>query len=240
MFGKLCVLAVVLAALHGSQAATINTAPTNSSGLLGANATLYCEVTGTQAQGEVLQWRKGDGSFIGNDGSPTNTTKYEVVDRYRLYIKDLVMSDEDSYQCTLFPDTFTAYIVVSDPPTSATLKWSNNEVWTPKDETSNLTCTSTTSRPPASFRWFKGSSEVSNTAINPVASTDASGYGTSMSMLQLTPSSSDEGSVYTCHVDVPGGSSYVQKTLTVSFSGAGHIAASFAVLIVSIFASLRL
>jgi len=237
MYGKICVLALCLAALHGIDAATINTAPTNSSGLLGQNATIYCEVTGTQAQGEVVQWRKGS-TFIGNDASPSNTTKYAVTDKYRLHVKDLVWSDEDSYQCTLFPDSFTAYITVSDPPSSATLKWSNGEQWTPKDTMSNLTCTSTTSRPPATFRWFKGTSEVTNTAINPTASTDSNGYGTSQSMLQLTPTS--EGDIYYCHVDVPGGTSYVQKTLTVSFSGSAQVAMSFAVLLASVFVSIRL
>ena len=43
------------------------------------------------------------------------------------------------------------------------------------------------------------------------------GYGTSQSMLEVTASKADEGTVYKCYVDVPGGDAYHMKELPLKF-----------------------
>lgn len=44
-----------------------------------------------------------------------------------------------------------------------------------------------------------------------------SGYGKAYSFLTVTPTSSDEGVVYTCEVDIPGAEPYFTKILSVAF-----------------------
>jgi len=235
---------VVLAALFsGCESQTITTAPSNTSVLLGNNATLLCEVTGTQSGGDDLTWRKliagGDDSvFIGTNNNVNNATKHASTDKYRLHVLDTEISDEGEYQCNLFPDTYTAWVSVNVAPTTLTLKWPDNRDWTEQGQTANLTCTADTSRPPATFRWFKGSTEVTSQAVTPDVSTNANGYGAGVSYLEQTPSSSDEGTVYRCVADVPAQTSAVEKSLTLSFSGAGHVIASMALIGLTLLASM--
>ena len=48
-------------------------------------------------------------------------------------------------------------------------------------------------------------------------STFLTGYGKAYSHLELTPTSSDEGTEYTCYVDIPAVEAYYTQRLSVSF-----------------------
>ena len=60
-------------------------------------------------------------------------------------------------------------------PTNAWLYWAGNSTTTAEGVTTNMTCEADTSRPPATFRWFKGSTEVTANAVNPSATVDSNG-----------------------------------------------------------------
>merc|ERR1711976_315023 len=241
---KMAILTIALLAtlFAGCLGQSITAQPSNTSVLLGNNATLYCEVTGTQIGGDDLIWRKletgGGSTFIGSNLNVNNATKYASVDKYRLYVFNTELIDEAEYQCSLTPDSYTAYISVNVAPTSITLKWPNNQDWTQQDQTANLTCTAGTSRPPATFRWFKDGTEITNQATVVSVTTDSDGYGAGMSVLTQTPSSSDEGAVYQCIADVPAQTGAQTASLTLTFSGAGHVLASFSVIGLAFLASL--
>ena len=62
----------------------------------------------------------------------------------------------------------------SDTPSSTDLYWDDGNTWTPMGVPSNLTCYSSRSYPPASFRWFRGSTELTRYATR-VTDEDNSG-----------------------------------------------------------------
>lgn len=222
--------------------ATISSQLSNSSAVLGGNANFTCTVTGTQNVGQNHFFRKGitNPTTLSSDATAVNTTKHSITGKYTLIINNAVMSDEGAYSCSMDSNSYTAYLVVSDPPATAEFTWPNNRTWNPQGETNNLTCSSARSRPPATFRWFRGASEITTGIMKPTATVDSNGYGTSYSYMSLKPESADENVIYTCHVDVPGGMSYFKKELPIKFSGAGSVVASLGVLVLAVFSALKL
>lgn len=216
--------------------ASITSPPSNASVLLGENATFTCEVTGTQALGEDLTWRRvinGAATFLGSNSNAANSTKHAVTGKYTFHILDAFLGDEGQYQCVLFPTSYDTYVTVNVAPTSVSLMWPDNRTFTEAGQAANLTCSAGLSRPPATFRWFKGNTEVTNQAVHPVATTDANGYGSSVSTLEQTPSTSEEGTVYKCLVDVPAKAGVLEKSLALSFSGARHVVASLGLILLA-------
>jgi len=217
----------------------------NTSSVLGGNASFYCEVIGTQNPTEQLIFSKvdsttGDVNGVSSDSSVLNDTKYEVTERYRLNVKDIVWSDEGEYRCQLGATPFqVAYMVVSDPPVDAEIYWTGGKDWTEKDVKANLTCEAGLSRPPATFRWFRGATEITGISLNPNADVDSNGYGNGISMLELVPSSKEEGVLYSCHADVPGKNNAVVKKINVKFSGAAQTIASACLIVASLVASFK-
>lgn len=222
--------------------ATISSQLQNTSAILGNNANFTCTVTGNQNVGQNHFFRKDITNTVtlSSDATAVNTTKHSITGKYTLIINNVVMTDEGAYMCSMDSNSYTAYLVVSDPPASSEYTWPNNRTWNPQGQTNNLTCSSARSRPPATFRWFKGSSEITTGIMRPTSTVDANGYGTSYSYMTLTPESADENVVYTCHVDVPGGMSYFKKELPIKFSGAGSVVASLGVLVLAVISSLKL
>jgi hypothetical protein len=234
----------VLALIAGCESAVLDTTSmVNGSALFGSVATFTCSISGSQVIGETLSFSKitnGVTGLISSDLNAANTTKHSVAGTYVLSINDAVWTDEGQYQCNLGIAAATAYLTVGVAPTEGFLYWGNNQTWTKKGEAANLTCESGTSRPPATFRWFRGATEVITGILNPTSSVDASGYGTAMSMIEMTPDTVDEGIVYKCEIDVAGKDSVLSETLAVSFSGAASIMASmFLVMATAVVASFR-
>ena len=54
----------------------------------------------------------------------------------------------------------------TDPPSSAKIYWGEDkEDYTEEGKKANLTCESSSSYPPSTFRWFKGNTEYTNDAV---------------------------------------------------------------------------
>jgi hypothetical protein len=215
----------------------------NSSSLLQGSAQFFCEVIGNQGVGETLNFIKidsitGDQDVLSVDSVAVDTIKYSVTDRYRLTVRDIAWSDEGEYRCSLgITDIHVAYMVVSDPPTSSEIYWGDGRDYTEKNAQANLTCEASSSRPPATFRWFRGQTEVTGIAIDPKVAVDINGYGRGISMLELTPTSQEEGMLYSCIADVPGKDNVVTQTLAVSFSGASHVISSVCLILTALLAT---
>lgn len=235
-------LAIFALTFKGTNAqASITNIPANTSALLGGNATFFCEVTGTQSGGQTHNFRKTFPEpvlYIAGDDTAQNTTKFTVSDKYRLTINDIVLGDEGTFQCDMFAtsgtQTFNMYLTVCDPPTTGSLLWPNDLSYTTAGVAANLTCKAGRSHPPATFRWFRGDTEVTNTAYSPIATTDSQGYGESESSLTLTPATADLGVVYKCMIDVPAQMPAIEKTLAVSFSGSRGLQAGLGLMMITL------
>lgn len=216
----------------------------NASALYGSTATFACTITGAQGIGETLSFSKVDNgvsTLISSDATVANATKHSVAGTYTMTVNDVVWTDEGEYTCALgLAAANTAYLTVGVAATDGWIYWNDNMTYTKKDVKANLTCESDTARPPSTFRWFRGTAEVTTGIINPSATVDASGYGTSKSMIEMTPADADEGILYTCHIDAAGKQSAITRTLTVSFSGAGTAVASLSLLIAAVITTLDL
>ena len=68
-----------------------------------------------------------------------------------------------------------SHLFSSAEPADGYLYWGNNQTWTPKGKAANLTCESGSSRPPATFRWFRGTTEITTGIVNPTSSVDSNG-----------------------------------------------------------------
>jgi hypothetical protein len=236
-------IALVLVALFAmSQGATLSTTSmVNASALVGGSTTFICTVDGSLGLGETLNIYKIFGNnenFLISQGAVVaNSTKHSVTGTYTLNINTVTFSDEGMYTCSLGVASTSAYLYAGVAPSNAWLYFKGNVSTAVEGVKTNLTCEADSSYPPATMRWFKGATEVTTTAKVDTVTVDANGYGASMSHLELTPTAADAGVVYTCHVDVPGGTSFFTKTLTVAMSGSSTIVASFGLLLAALIAS---
>lgn len=236
-------IAVVLVALFAMcQGATLSTTSmVNASALVGGSATFTCTVEGSLGLGESLNIYKIYGAnqnfLISQGNTAANTTKHSVTGTYTLNINTVTFSDEGEYFCQLGAASTTAYLYAGVAPSNAWLYFKGNVSTAVEGVVTNLTCEADKSYPPATMRWFKGATEVTTTAKVDTVTVDANGYGAGMSHLELTPTAADAGVVYTCHVDVPGGTSVFTKTLTLALSGSSTIVASFGLLLAALIAS---
>lgn len=235
---KMLAVVVILGLAAGALAqATITTEPSNTTAIVGDTAEFYCGVTGTQDGGTILSWRRVETNFfIGSDSTPSNTTKYDITDKYRLYIQNVTMDDEGEYQCQLSLQVFTAFLVVSDPPATMTLTWehSTQEL----DQTGNLTCVTGSSKPAAELRWFRGNTELT-TGFYTTTTNGMNDYGTAMSTMELTLTEALDGETYTCQADVPGGTNVLAESFTIDAESAASVSqATLSVLVLTFLAAL--
>lgn len=215
----------MLLALSGVHAITIVTEPQNTTALENTNATIPCLVS-DQVFGENVVWNKianGVTTTISTNNIVTaSTSKYAIAGNYNLTIISVVTADEGSYECSISNNANlkkSAMLTVASNVTSVSLLWPGNSETVTMGVQSNLTCRTGTSRPPASFRWFRGNIDITNAAYNPTPSTDANGYGSSYSVQTLTLYAADRDTVIKCIVDLNDLQNVYTKEIKVTFSG---------------------
>ena len=230
--GTICYVNVLCFAsllLVGIQAQSITVAPKNESCVIGAHPFFYVGMSSyvNSGSGQYVKLKKvldtGEEVDVADQDTNTDPTKYNVTGRYKFYIKDADREDEGHYKMEVkgaSPGTsaFDVYLTVSSPPLDVKIYWPGEESWVPVETRANLTCETSPSRPPASFRWLKDGRDITHTAINPTYSVDSEGFGISRSMLDLYMRWSDEDAEFRCLVDVPGGEGFLSMEINVAFS----------------------
>ena len=113
--------------------------------------------------------------------------KYELDRRYRLRVRDAEFDDQGGYECSMGAYSYPVYLSISgrslttlinlldvkfyfiyfvpEPPQTTDIYWNDYETWTWMYRESNLTCYASSSYPPATFQWFRGSTELTHDAV---------------------------------------------------------------------------
>ncbi|CAH1774471.1 unnamed protein product [Owenia fusiformis] len=228
------IICLVILAISGLDAITVTRAPANTGVLIGNNATLYCTVTNIGA-GESVIWKKTP-LVIGLDGSSTNTAKYAIIGQYNVVVMNAQIADEGQFECEAGGNQYSIMLSVGDVPTGLSIYWGANLNTPIMNAANNLTCQSTNSRPPATFKWYKGTTDVTSQALTLNGTVNSNGYGDSYSYLEVTPTSSNSGDVYRCEASVPGRDNALNETMTLS-GGAADVAHSLTMMAAAILGS---
>lgn len=218
------VLSLVLFILTDVHGVTIVTEPQNTTALENTDATLPC-IVANQNFGEDVVWKKivnGVTTTISTNSIVTGSGKYAIAGNYNLTIVNAAIADEGTYECSISNQQSlkkSATLTVASNITSMTLLWPGKSETASMGVQSNLTCTSVKSRPPASFRWYRGNMDITISAYNPTPTTDSNGFGSANSVQTLTLNAADKDTVIRCIADLNDLRDVMTKELPVKFSG---------------------